>query len=237
MKLLIDLGSGSLKWCLSSDINAINRTSLDAFIETMQSFDDVEHAFISSVRNQDQTSTLVHFLKQRIDFVENLAPNKDILDSAYSNITHLGIDRWLCMVGAMEQAPCLVIDAGTAITIDYIDLIDNRPFHAGGWILPGHTLMLETLLNQTNLSEKPRDNSTFWGNDTQSCMYNGIENSYTAIINHAQTHTNTPIILTGGDASKLFNALSNQNNHRLNQMEEKPSLIFSGMLKTILFAN
>lgn len=61
----------------------------------------------------------------------------------------LGLDRWLGVVAAYNvsgKKACVVIDAGTAITID---LVDSAGQHLGGYICPGFTLMREQLQAKT----------------------------------------------------------------------------------------
>ncbi len=59
--------------------------------------------------------------------------------SGYDEPGQLGVDRWLALLGAaaLVDGDCLVIDAGSAITID---LLRGDGRHLGGAILPGiHT--------------------------------------------------------------------------------------------------
>ena len=60
--------------------------------------------------------------------------------NAYAHPSHLGVDRWLAMIGAYNEQPkaTLIIDAGTAITADWVDAQGN---HLGGCIAPGVDLM------------------------------------------------------------------------------------------------
>lgn len=60
----------------------------------------------------------------------------------------VGQDRLLCAIGAFHlyKQACVVVDAGTAITVDFID--GQGVFH-GGAILPGVSMMLESLHEQT----------------------------------------------------------------------------------------
>lgn len=55
---------------------------------------------------------------------------------AYQEASQLGIDRFLALLGAYKQygRACIVIDAGTAITID---ALDGHGQHLGGVIFPG----------------------------------------------------------------------------------------------------
>jgi type III pantothenate kinase len=65
----------------------------------------------------------------------------------------LGVDRLVNAVAAVEEfgAPVLVVDAGTAITVDAIDR--NNCF-LGGAILPGLQMAMEALAEKTSLVPK-----------------------------------------------------------------------------------
>lgn len=56
----------------------------------------------------------------------------------------LGVDRWLAALAGYERAQgaCVVVDAGTATTID---AVDAGGVHLGGYILPGEALMRASL--------------------------------------------------------------------------------------------
>ena len=71
------------------------------------------------------------------------------LTNAYSEPRTMGVDRWVAMIGAWTefQSACLVVDAGTAVTID---AIDNDGNHLGGQILPGIGLMASALASGTS---------------------------------------------------------------------------------------
>lgn len=73
--------------------------------------------------------------------------------SGYRKPEQLGIDRLLAMVAARARTkrPCCVVDAGTAITLDFVD---GTGRHLGGFILPGLRMSRECLLANTAI---PRD--------------------------------------------------------------------------------
>lgn len=70
------------------------------------------------------------------------------LRNAYADPESLGVDRWLAMIGAWRRAqlPFVSIAAGTAVTVDAVDATGQ---HLGGWILPGHALLVESLRRRT----------------------------------------------------------------------------------------
>ena len=69
--------------------------------------------------------------------------------NGYVQTWRLGADRWVAMLGARvlhpDRALCIV-DVGTALTLD---LLDAHGRHRGGLLVPGPTLMVESLLSNT----------------------------------------------------------------------------------------
>lgn len=73
------------------------------------------------------------------------------LKNSYTQPGQLGADRWVAMLGLLTHlpaahGPAMLVSAGTATTIDTIGP-DNA--FAGGLILPGPALMLESLARNT----------------------------------------------------------------------------------------
>jgi type III pantothenate kinase len=64
--------------------------------------------------------------------------------TAYDNSENLGVDRYLAIVAAYQQVggAAIVIDCGTAVTID---AISKEGIHQGGVIIPGLQLMKDAL--------------------------------------------------------------------------------------------
>ncbi len=62
--------------------------------------------------------------------------------NAYDQPERLGVDRWLALLAAAElcDGDCMIIDAGSAITLDLLRA-DGR--HLGGAILPGRKTSIE----------------------------------------------------------------------------------------------
>ncbi len=70
----------------------------------------------------------------------------------YEEPGKLGADRWAALIGAraLSNTNTLVVNTGTATTID---LLGGNGVHYGGWILPGLSLMQESL--QSNTAQLP----------------------------------------------------------------------------------
>jgi type III pantothenate kinase len=96
----------------------------------------------------------------------------------YARPAQLGADRWASLVAARRRAiatddyppACVVVNAGTAVTIDALD--DDGIFR-GGLILPGMRLMLQALAENTaGLKVAPGEFSAFPDN-TPDALYSG----------------------------------------------------------------
>jgi type III pantothenate kinase len=122
-----------------------------------------------------------------------------------------GVDRILNVAAAYEQIEkaCVVVDAGTAITIDCCN--DNGDF-LGGAIAPGMKMMLDSLHEKTAIL--PRVDFKMpeggFGRSTESAIcqgvYWGIRGMVRELVErYAMELGNWPdVIATGGDAAQLF---------------------------------
>ena len=122
-----------------------------------------------------------------------------------------GEDRLLNCAGAYDtlKQECIVVDAGTAITVDFVD--GTGTFH-GGAILPGMQMMLDAmhtggaLLPELKVT-KPKE---CIGHSTEEAMYSGVFYGargaiFQLIEQYAEKIGSYPLIITtGGDADLLF---------------------------------
>lgn len=124
--------------------------STDCFVLYEQIFAQypIEHIILSSVSEHD--SALTAFLKSKAPLFE-LGPQTALtFESAYTTPETLGADRIAAVAGAWSQQPgndILVIDAGTAITYDFIDA---GGVYRGGNIAPGVHLRAKALSDYTH---------------------------------------------------------------------------------------
>lgn len=122
-----------------------------------------------------------------------------------------GLDRVLNIAAAHEmlRKPCLVVDAGTAITID---CGNSRGEFLGGIIAPGVSMMLHALHERTAalpLFEFKVPPDTV-GRNTQDAIMQGIYFGVRGMVRETITQYTkylgaTPVVLaTGGDSETLF---------------------------------
>ncbi len=123
-----------------------------------------------------------------------------------------GQDRLLCATAAWRRLgqACVVIDAGTCITVDFID--GEGTFH-GGAIAPGWRLQLHAMHTGTEglpdvLPARPGDEA--FGADTVSAMRLGVLEGLRGLVQrlierYALAYGAFPLVIaTGGDAEALF---------------------------------
>jgi len=97
----------------------------------------------------------------------------------YANPAQLGADRWAALVAARRRAvesdvfppPCVVINAGTAVTVDALD--SDGVFH-GGVILPGLRLMLQSLADRTSALKIAPGEFHDFPTSTPDAIYSGV---------------------------------------------------------------
>jgi len=129
-----------------------------------------------------------------------------------------GIDRLLTAVAANHRrelaTPAVIVNAGTAVTVDWLD--ENGVFR-GGAILPGLRLMTRALHEHTALLppvELPRTPPAVPGVSTPAAIQAGVfwavAGGIQAITGQLARRGGPPaqLFLTGGDASLLERALS-----------------------------
>ena len=155
---------------------------------------------------------------------------KNGLRNSYPKPELLGVDRWLAMLGARKfhkNQQLIVIDAGTAVTVD---VVDPEGQHQGGWILAGLRLQQQAVTLHTakvfNRDEQ-RPELTF-GQDTVSCLQNGALAAVIAVIRYAQSiNPSGKLVLTGGDAPALMPYLTDI------ALDYQPLLVFHGLSQYI----
>lgn len=126
----------------------------------------------------------------------------------------VGQDRLLCALAAYTKTKqaCVIVDAGTAITVDFID---GEGVFQGGVIAPGLHMMLASLHEHTAALPKlayemPDAGRGVFGKDTKHAMLLGVRTAAQGLVRlvverYAEAYDAYPqIIATGGDAAALF---------------------------------
>lgn len=139
------------------------------------------------------------------------------IGNRYATPQTLGMDRICAAVGAFSKigrGPLLVVNAGTAITYDFVDASNN---YRGGGISPGLRTRFRALHDYTAaLPLVEADGAlVLVGDDTESSIRSGVVNGVVAEIEGIVTRYRSlageelNVILMGGDAEFLGNHLKN----------------------------
>lgn len=148
----------------------------------------------------------------------------------------MGIDRALALYGAIKNygCPCLVVDAGTALTFTGAN---ERGQLVGGAILPGLKLQLKSLASQTAALPEVKLSTKLpqrWAKETSEAIESGIIYATIAgiqdfISQWLQELPLSKVILTGGDANLLLTYLQARDLIIARKISIDCNLIFFGM--------
>ncbi|MBL9121648.1 MAG: type III pantothenate kinase [Phycisphaerae bacterium] len=126
--------------------------------------------------------------------------------------TLVGVDRLLNAAAAWDRLKqaCVIIDAGTAVTVDFVD--GEGTFH-GGAIAPGLAMQLKALHQHTDALpaiEFRKPTGEAWGRNTVDAMLRGVYEgvrglAWRLVERYAEQYGAFPLVIaTGGDADALF---------------------------------
>jgi type III pantothenate kinase len=176
---------------------------------------DVNKAIISSVRGKHENWEPE--IKKHIELIYFNVDMTAGIQNLYMSPQTLGLDRLAAVIGAYKTYPgqnSLVIDAGTAITYDYVDT-EGKYF--GGSISPGLNMRYKALNYYTGalpLIEADNSFSKDHGDDTASAIRSGVQNGikyelFGFIKSYFEKEKQLNIILSGGDGIFFDTLLKN----------------------------
>lgn len=220
LNLVIDIGNNSSKFFLFQEDTIILRgrrenTSLNFIAEIAKEY-GVKNIIVSSVvKFKDEEKEKLFAEHPGTLWFTNAMPLP--INILYRTPERLGSDRLAAAIGAIGEAPgkdILVIDAGSAITIDFVDAEGN---FRGGNISPGIKMRLTALHQLTSRLpkvEKDGDTPTL-GYDTETAIRSGVIlgicHEIDGYINDfRQKYPNLLVFLTGGDEKTLIDKIKNR---------------------------
>ena len=210
MRLIVDIGNTFTKLGVSNNDNLI--TDLVSFPNNNYQINDyissrkIKKAIISTVgENNPELIGLLNKLNISIVIFNKETPIPII--NLYKTPETLGVDRLAAIVGGyslFKNRNILIIDAGTALTIDFIK--DKREY-LGGNISPGMEMRFKSLNNFTEKLPLVSNNMNFSviGNTTENALISGVQqgmiNEIDGYIDYfTNKYENLKVILTGGDS-------------------------------------
>jgi type III pantothenate kinase len=221
--VVVDIGNSRMKWGLCRDDQVLESVSLP--LESTDLWNEQQHNWnLSSATNWALCGVNPSALANFVSWVGEHKANQIIL-SSYRHLPisvavkvpeKVGMDRLLNAVAAkhrvQREISLFIIDAGTAVTVDWVD---PAGAFRGGAILPGLRLMAKSLHEHTALlpmlDVSKLSNPPLPGATTKAAMKAGVfwavAGGIKAILRRLsvgeEARRHRVVFLTGGDAPLL----------------------------------
>lgn len=189
--LAVDSGNTMIKWgiyrggwLLQEQVMNVDSSILSLDWRTLPEPTLIMVSHVSTLQIKDQLSDLLSIWPIRATWVTSVLRQCGV-SNCYRDPEQLGSDRWASLIGAwaIQKKACLVISVGTAVTID---MLSSSGDFLGGIILPGPSLMLQSLDEKTALINTESGSFEMFPVDTFSGTYSGIIHALLGAIDRMQ---------------------------------------------------
>ncbi len=213
MILLIDIGNTRTKWAELDVNNQLSSQGVCLNVDISHAnlpIQKTQKAFISNVAGLEMAQQVTQLLTPlEIQFLK-VTPVAYGLKNNYAPT--LGADRWATLVAAWHhhQQACVVVNAGTAVTIDAISQAGE---FLGGAIMSGLSLMQQSLSDNAALLKVDEGKWQVFPTNTSDAIKTGAVNAIVGAINltlkrlEKQCGRAPLLLLSGGDAFTIADAM------------------------------
>lgn len=245
--LAVDIGNTRLKWALyeAARPGAAVQAHGAEFLENIDKLSEGPWAALPRPERMLGCAVAADAVKRRAEAqMEELwdIPAQWVYASAaeaglvngYDHPARLGADRWVAMIGAWHRRPAgglarpmVVVMVGTAVTVE---AVDAQGRFLGGFILPGHGIMLRALESGTAGLHVPTGEVRHFPTNTSDALTSGgtyaIAGAVERMVQHVRSHCGAEpaCFMTGGAGWKMAPSMSVP-------FELVDSLIFDGLLE------
>lgn len=192
---VIDVGNTFIHCCCAKNKKIISRKDFKDTDGLEEFYRDIREILIISnseekrgkIKYELKDKKIYNFPLERIKIDYNGRVGEDRISSAF-------------YIMEEELYPAIIIDAGTAITLDYID---KYGIFSGGAILPGIKIFFESYGNVETLKfvEKELELRKYKGKNTKECISFGIYIYIKGIKDYIKETYKGNVIITGGDSN------------------------------------
>ena len=235
MILCIDSGNSRIKWGLHADgtwceTGALAHTDVAQLAFLLQCMPHLAVVMLANVAGVPALAAIRQALAPWLPLLREVKSGTAAagVTNLYDDPDRLGVDRWCALIGAraLSAAPCVVVMAGTATTIDTLDG-DGR--FSGGLILPGLDLMRHSLARDTADLPLAAGKYSIYPRCTDDAIISGCIEAQVGAIERAcaRLGPGTLCLLSGGAAGALAEHLTAP--HRL-----VANLVLEGLLRLAL---
>ena len=181
---LFDLGNTRLKHAALAADGRVGETTAVTHDDGVAWLDDLPRGDVACIASVGQVSrhvALLDALAGRFTRLHVVRTQVALgrLRIAYENPQHLGVDRFLALLAAIDAAPVLVVGVGTALTCD---LLDGDGLHRGGRIAPSPSLMRQALHARAPLLPESGGMYAEFADDTDHALASGCEGAALALV-------------------------------------------------------
>lgn len=219
--LAVDAGNSRIKWGLREDqkwlmLGAIHHTEIDSLTENWKNIPAPHKIIVSNVAGEKAHANLQKLFSIWPAHSQWVSAKRTEcgVSNGYDDPAQLGPDRWAALIEAwcMHHAACLVVNAGTAMTVDGLN--DKGEF-LGGVIVPGFRAMRQVLAQSTaavslrQVSQDEMKDCKAFSTNSAAAAHNGCMQALAGAVERMwgmlQRHSmGSPYcILSGGDALAL----------------------------------
>jgi len=241
MILLVDIGNARIKWALQ---DADSWTAGEPLLRNNRAFKDIarpawkeldapERVVVSNVAGDEYRKSVQTWVKRRWKINPEFLPvtaQQCGVKNAYTTPQRLGADRWASLLAAHAhyKGPAVIIDCGTAITID---ALAADVTHLGGLIVPGMELMTHALTSHApgiQIEDADNQEISLLGRSTEAALSGGVLYTAIALVERVfmdlqgELGGRTHRLLTGGDADRILPLLGSR-------PEYIPDLVLKGL--------
>jgi len=238
LNLAIDIGNTRIKLGIYREGELVERQTWQEWelekLISLTTNQNVQNVILSNV-GKDVPAAINAFLEQNFFFIRLDTQTPLPIQNAYKTPETLGKDRIAAVAGAFDMFPnqhCLVIDAGTCITYEFLS---KEGTYLGGNIAPGLEMRLKSMhffTAKLPLVELGKTEHLI-GYSTKSAMQNGAQwgaiLELEGIISWCRSEWGEiNVILTGGDADFFVKSLKSQ-------IFVNPNLVLQGLNKILSY--
>jgi type III pantothenate kinase len=238
MKVLaIDAGNTRVKWGL----HEAGAWSRQGWVPTGQSaalagaLDDgvreAQRILVSNVAGEDARVAISRAVARYSIAPQWLVATSELcgVKSGYAKPEQLGSDRWAALIGARHlcAGPCLVINAGTTMTVD---ALSGDGVFLGGCIVPGLALMQDALARNTAQLELAAGRFLYFPDNTADAIMSGAINALTGAIDRMlgymqEAAGHEPLVVLSGGAADALEP------HLRGRVERIDNLVLEGLVQ------
>lgn len=213
--LAIDSGNSRVKWGLYAHERWVTRGALPVaqssdLSDQWASIPQPDRIIVAHVGNA-QTALNISAALKRFNAEPSWIVSRHEqcgVRSSYADPAQLGPDRWAALIGARHSydGPAVVVNAGTTLTVD---ALNAEGIFLGGLIVPGYTLMRQSLSGGTQRLALQDGHFKFFPDNTGDAIFSGACNALAGAIDRMARYMreagegDAMILISGGDAPLL----------------------------------